>query len=139
MKAPRRRANFIGSDGGIYVAIQKCMDGCIFFEETQDVNIRLTYNIKFVSNRVTSRTTQNALKLMDDHGLRRFFQTFDANVGVAYKLQLMGVEQKVAFEWENPKVAENVEQMTAVLNIVNCAAYPSPHVIFGPRKIFNKL
>ena len=70
---------------------------------------------------------------------RRYFQTFDANVGVPDKLKLMGVEKKVAFEWANPKIAKNVEQMTAVQNIVNCSAYPSPYVIFGPREIFISL
>lgn len=130
-----RRGQVIGTDGSIYVGIEKCEYGMVFFKNCPNIKLNLTYNVKFVSNRVTSRTTQNAIKLMNIHRLESFFQSFDTDVRVPGKLQSIGVQISDIFDWKNRQVAENVEQMTAVMNIVNCSAYPSPYVIFGPRKI----
>jgi helicase MOV-10 len=41
-----------------------------------------------------------------------------------------------SFEWYNPNIHTNPEQMQAIHRIVNGSAYPSPYIIFGPPGIF---
>ena len=124
------RRQILYTDGSIVSPIKNIANGYIFFEQVQGLNTNILYDVKFLSNRVTSRTAQFAMQTLKTHNLKRYFQTFDE----ACVMSSMQVEQKTTLAWDNAKVAENEQQMAAVLNIVNCTAYPAPYVIFGPRE-----
>ncbi|KAL1402793.1 hypothetical protein pipiens_000945, partial [Culex pipiens pipiens] len=40
--------------------------------------------------------------------------------------------RQVKFDWFQPTIAANAEQVTAIRNIVNMTSYPAPYIIFGP-------
>ena len=115
----------------IYVSLERVEMGYIRFPKIMDLRTDLNYKVKFLSNKVTTRTAQNALELVSAHGLKNYFTTFDVNVGVPEKVNQV-LELQEAFEWENANIGMNLEQMTAVANIVNCVAYPSPYICHGP-------
>lgn len=97
------------------------------------INSFTKYHLKFISNRVTTRTAHKALQMVSTHSLEYYFETCVVEDYAANgRLQKMGVVAQQEFEFQDPKISENNEQVSAIKNIVNCSAYPSPHIIFGP-------
>ena len=97
------------------------------------INTFTKYHLKFISNRVTTRTAHKALQMVSTHNLEYYFKTCVVEDYAANgRLQKMEVVAQEEFEFQDPNIGENNEQVSAIKNIVNCSAYPSPHIIFGP-------
>lgn len=117
----------------IYTNIDRFTNGYLYFKKRQEF-LNLPYHLKFVSNRITFRNCLRGLESLEREGLQRYFGKFDDNVvisrGQKGKVDQVNIEEIV---WKNHQIGLNREQATAVLNILNCSAYPFPFVIFGPR------
>jgi helicase MOV-10 len=84
-----------------------------------------TYHVEFIPNRVSTRVAYRALKDLKEADMTDYMKSFD----------LQDIEDRYGdyqdFEWFNDSIEDNEEQQTAIRNIVNCTAFPSPYVIFG--------
>ena len=85
--------------------------------------------VRFVQNRITYRACFQAFDMIKKNGLQNFFQDFKNEPEDCDKFN---GEKFDNFEWFNPQIGKNEEQMTAIKNIVNCTAFPFPYVVFGP-------
>lgn len=94
-----------------------------------------TYHVEFIPNRVSTRVAYRALKDLKDAEMAEYIKEFD----------LPDVKTRYGdfdeFEWFDSSIEENEEQQTAIKNIINCTAFPSPYVIiylFLKKKNFIK-
>lgn len=118
----------------VYANVDRYTNGYLFFEKSQGIRSNLKYHLKFLSNRITFRTCIRAVQAVETMGLQGYFSKFDDNVVISLgekgKVDQVNLQQIV---WKNRQVGHNSEQSSAILNILNCSAYPFPFVIFGPR------
>lgn len=94
-----------------------------------DRDLSQKLHIRFIPNRITSRSCLQAIDCIKANGLGEFFEHFEV---IPIKSQKNNGGLFEDFEWYNKKVATNEEQMIAIKNIVNCTAYPFPYVVYGP-------
>lgn len=95
----------------------------------QTINLESKYFIRFSSSQSNFCACFEAINLIRERKLIDFFYDFENAPDICERENVHIVED---FEWFNQKIATNMEQMTAVKNIVNCTAYPFFHVVFGP-------
>lgn len=93
------------------------------------IDLKSRYAVRFVPNRITYRACFQALDSIRKNALTNYFENFEDPPEVVQKNNGKKVEN---FEWFNKKIETNEEQKTAIMNIVNCTAYPFPYVVFGP-------
>lgn len=105
-------------------------------DKTPTLRIDTKYYIRFIPNRIAFRSCLQSLDAIKAFELSEYFEHFEvepANVG------RKNGDKIEKFECFNKMVEKNVEQMTAVRNIVNCTAYPFPFCVFGPPgKLLNE-
>ena len=89
------------------------------------------YDIDFFPNRMTCRTAQRAIEIIENHQLENYFKNFELPNSTKRFIRDSDLEFD-NFNWENKKIANNNEQEQAIRNIVNQTAFPSPYVLFGP-------
>lgn len=90
------------------------------------------YHVEFIPNRVSTRVAYRALKDLKDADMIEYMKNFDVDVKDRYG-------DFDDFEWFDSSIEDNEEQQTAIQNIINCTAFPSPYVIFGGKfKILKK-
>ncbi|XP_065080260.1 putative helicase MOV-10 [Ochlerotatus camptorhynchus] len=97
----------------------------VLFETEEPLQYDIKWRMKFNPNRIPIRMEYQALDIVKRQELSAFF--FPTKTGE--KLKAFGSDQ---FEWFNSNLASNKEQKTAVINIVNETARPSPFILFGP-------
>ncbi|CAO1431403.1 unnamed protein product [Diamesa hyperborea] len=116
----------------IFAKIDNITNDIVNFTSTKILELKVSYNINFIGNRITIRSSFQALEAVNMNRLNDYFENFENEPGI-YDTQRFQQEVKFEnFEWFNEKIATNEEQMTAIKNIVNCTAFPFPYVIFGP-------
>ena len=85
-------------------------------------------------NRYTIKACLNAL-LSADKLLSSYLSDFEIEphnqLEEEQNFLINGFKEK-DFVWIDPRLKANKEQQTAIMNIVNCTAFPFPYVIFGP-------
>lgn len=124
-------------DDCIYAQVERIHNDRIHFEKKfpltrgnqRMLNLKTKYFVRFIPNRITYRACFQALEAINQHSLRDFIDSFEHE---PENCQRDNGETFENFEWSNKQIGTNIEQMTAVKNIVNCAAYPFPYVVFGP-------
>lgn len=129
------RINF--EDDCIYAQVDKIHNGRVCFEKKfplvrgyqRMLNLETKYFVRFIPNRITYRACFQALEAIKQRSLTDFFDSFEHEPVNCSRDNGATFEN---FEWSNEQIGTNVEQMAAVKNIVNCAAYPFPYVVFGP-------
>ena len=91
------------------------------------------YHVEFVPNRIAARVAHRAVQDALDNRSISYLRDF------TLPLQMEVNEKQLysKFRWFNPAIRGNMEQRTAIRNIVNCTAFPSPYVIFGPPGKFH--
>lgn len=95
---------------------------------------RTCESIIFEFNRFTTRSNLTALNSIDQ-SLLRYLSDFEdppqnRNQGEE-KLTIKEFDDG-EFVWFDPRLEANMEQQTAIKNIVKCTAFPFPYVMFGP-------
>jgi hypothetical protein len=79
--------------------------------------------------------TRACLKVLDDVAASANLLSYLGDLD-AGQMELKTFDKKLFsdedFKWSNPQIGNNLEQQTAIKNIVNRTAYPLPYVIFGP-------
>ena len=95
----------------------------IIVEMEDKANIDTKWNVKFSPNRTTVKMEQQALQIIANLGLSRFF--------FPIKPEPKGLNFN-EFQWINENITSNSEQMLAIKNIVNETAFPAPYILFGP-------
>lgn len=127
-------------DDCIFAQVDKYQNGEIHFEKNfpvqrdarraqQAIDLKVKYFLRFIPNRITYRSCFHALDSIHNRLLRDYFDAFETEP-MNCKRENYDLFDK--FEWYNPQISTNEEQMTAIKNIVNCTAYPFPYVVFGP-------
>lgn len=124
-------------DDCIFAQVDKVENGRIYFnkkfpvvrEVARVLDLDIKYFIRFIPNRITYRACFQALDCVDRYRLGGFFDSFDEEPVNSSKNNGIEIHE---FEWYNKQIATNEEQKTAIMNIVNCTAYPFPYVVFGP-------
>lgn len=84
------------------------------------------YKFELQANRLVCRLELNALDIVRRHELAPLFFPSEAPKKRAWRK----VEMITA--WVNCSMADNVEQQTAVRNILNRVSDPLPYIVFGP-------
>lgn len=140
---------FIGDDkineksDCVFVKIREHRNKKLFFEliwnkktnYTPELSCKQKYYIRFIPNRIAFRSCLQALEAIGTFDLNEFFEEFEI---APPKSERYNGEKIEKFEFFNKQVTKNIEQMTAIKNIVNCTAYPFPYCVFGPPgKILN--
>nr|XP_029733656.1 putative helicase MOV-10 [Aedes albopictus] len=98
----------------------------VLFETEEPLRYDTKWRMKFSPNRTPIRMEYQALEMVEKQGLSPFFfptKTTDEKVIPFDRNQI---------EWFNTNLAGNDEQQTAVVNIINETARPSPFILFGP-------
>jgi AAA domain len=124
-------------EDSIFAQVEKVENNRIFFEKkfppirgvSRVIDLNQRYFIRFIPNRITYRACFQALDSVSQHLLSSYFDDFDDEPVNSKKNNGEPIHQ---FEWYNMQIATNEEQKTAIMNIVNCTAYPFPYVVFGP-------
>lgn len=129
---------FNTEEDSIFVTVDKVEDDKILFTKKfppnrfsiiRTIDLDIDYVVRFVPNRITYRACFQALDSINQKCLTRYFDTFEDEPAASQKNNGQKIEN---FEWYNEKIETNEEQKSAVMNIVNCTAYPFPYVVFGP-------
>lgn len=124
----------------IFTQIEKYENGQISFERRtnparadvrREINARDSYFVRFVPNRITYRACFQALDMINQHLLQRFFDDFE-DEPVNCDRERDRARHFDHFEWFNEQIVANEEQKSAIENIVNCTAFPFPYIVFGP-------
>lgn len=106
----------------------------------QPFDYKISYAIRFVPNRITIRASINALLLIQQKKLTKYFENFEAAPPKTNMLKFKGeIFQENDFEWCNKNIETNDEQKIAIKNIVNCTAFPYPYCVFGPPGEYGRL
>ncbi|KXJ70475.1 putative helicase MOV-10 [Aedes albopictus] len=98
----------------------------VLFETEEPLRYDTKWRMKFSPNRTPIRMEYQALEMVEKQGLSPFFfptKMTDEKVMPFDRNQI---------EWFNTNLAGNDEQQTAVVNIINETARPSPFILFGP-------
>ena len=86
------------------------------------------YHVEFVPNRVAIRVAHRAVEDAINNRSISYLRDFT----LPPPMEKNEKKLHLKFRWLNPTIRSNMEQRTAIKNIVNCTAFPSPYVIFGP-------
>jgi hypothetical protein len=113
---------------------EKFENNHLYFSRKGKLDCKINYHVNFVPNRVSLRACHDAILSIHDWKLTNFFDKFsDLSLGsTGFQTQ---VEIKI---WFNQNVASNLEQKTAIHNIVNCSSLPCPYVVLGPPGKFHR-
>lgn len=98
-------------------------------DEAPTLSTNTKYYIRFIPNRIAFRSCLQSLDAIKAFELSEYFEHFEVEPAKVGRKNGDKIEK---FECFNKTVEKNVEQMTAVRNIVNCTAYPFPFCVFGP-------
>ncbi|CAO1424625.1 unnamed protein product [Diamesa serratosioi] len=115
-----------------FAKIDNLANDTVYFNSFKILDTKVNYNIKLIGNRITFRSSLQALETVYMNRLNDYFENFENEPGIYDKDRFQKYVKFENFEWFNKKIATNQEQMTAIKNIVNCTAFPFPYVIFGP-------
>lgn len=89
------------------------------------------YHVEFVANRISVRVAHRAISDARSFKLRNYLKSVDScDLNQKSKKGAEKVFKK--FNWMNKEIKNNIEQQTAIENIVNCTSFPSPYILFGP-------
>ena len=119
-----------------YGTIEKIIKEKVYFKTWYDSKTKnfVCSSIFLEFNRYTIKACLNAL-LSADKLLSSYLSDFEIEphnqLEEEQNFLINGFKEK-DFVWIDPRLKANKEQQTAIMNIVNCTAFPFPYVIFGP-------
>lgn len=86
------------------------------------------YHVEFIPNRICTRVAHRAVLDAKNQRLEKYLKDFTNR-----NSQEIKAEKPVNnFKWMNKAIVKNMEQKTAVRNIVNRSSFPAPYIVFGP-------
>lgn len=97
-----------------------------------DLGMYFASSVIFEFNRISTRANMNALSSIKKplaSFLADFMDPLNSEKNDKKEAKLI---DEIDFVWYNQQLADNNEQKTAIMKIVNCTAYPFPYIIFGP-------